>query len=413
MVVTGSSAADSSVANTLDAATLREIEHAQGSLEELGAQLERSMSDLHALQDRFESAVKKQAKMLKNIDATRPSTSTLTAQAKRPSASASASALPPRKPEANHVNGAQSADRIGVAEYHNLLDSLKARLKNMQRLMPSSGGMFVEIFLGSINVRFMRKSERMAFKQEYEKLKMKLAPVFVVFCVLCLFLEDYRWLHMILQLSLTCYYVALAVRENILRTNGSNIRAWWIIHHYFTMMQGVLLLMWPDGESYARFRRPLHAFGLYNAVLIIFQTRYQMARLYTLRSLGRVNEMDVASSDSTQIHWSETMMLLVPLIVLGQIMQGYQAIRLMRIYRDFPSDQQILLLSLLSTANFIGNSTTTAQVLFAKRASSHKKPLSISSSQSASNSVLTSSADQAVPDDQSHENGSIEPKKLL
>lgn len=329
-----------------DRTGLHATKNAQDNLEAMGAGLTAKMQELHGLQDAFESAVKKQKKMLRNLKSGRSLSSTASSS----------------------TNRGQSNSELKLESAR-----LEKRLKELELLMPAKGGMFVELFLGSINVRFAKKKERLAFKTEYEKLKLKLAPVFVVFCILCLILEDYRWIHMFLQLALSCYYVTLAVRENILRANGSNIRPWWIIHHYFTMMQGVLLLTWPNGESYARFRRQLHLFGLYNAMLMIFQTRYQMARLYTLRSLGKANEMDVASSDSTQIHWSETMRLLLPLVIFGQLFQASQSITLFRLYRSFPTELQILLLSLLSLANFIGNSTTTMQVLRAKQAANKEQ----------------------------------------
>jgi hypothetical protein len=31
------------------------------------------------------------------------------------------------------------------------------------------------------------------------------------------------------------FYAALALRENVLRANGSTIRKWWINHHYYSM----------------------------------------------------------------------------------------------------------------------------------------------------------------------------------
>lgn len=358
MVITAGASATVST-NVVDHATLREIQESQDQLDELGAALWRRMSELHALQDTFETAVNKQSKMLRTLKANM-------------SAPQCALATNSNQSKGESGEGLQQQS-LTPAELTTQAAVLRGRLKEMQLLMPATGGAFVEMFLGSINVRFVRKSERLTFKKEYEKLKLKLAPVFVAFCILCLLFEEYRWLHMCLQLALSCYYVTLAVRENILRTNGSNIRAWWIIHHYFTMMQGVLLLTWPNGESYSRFRQHLHLFGLYNAVLQIFQTRYQMARLYTLRSLGRANEMDVASSDSTQIHWSETMRLLLPLILLGQLLQGKQAVHLFRIYKEFPTELQILLLCLLFLANFLGNTITTMRTLIAKRAASRQR----------------------------------------
>ena len=302
----------------IDTTALQTLSQTQDDLGALSQQLNEALSHLHALQDKFESLVTRQQKALSQA----PQTAAVTA--------------------------------------------LHTRLHTCQQLMPATGGWFVKLFIGDVNVRNVRKSERLAFKHDYERLKLRLAPFFVVFCVACLAYADYRWLHMILQLSLTCYYVALAVRENVLRVNGSNIRAWWIIHHYFTMLQGVVMLTWPNNESYALFRTRLHLFGLYNAVLMIFQTRYQMARLYTLRSLGMVGEMDVASSDSPQIHWSETMVFLLPLILFGQLVQGLQGIFLWKLWRRFPGEVHIFLMAGLFSANFIGNCVTTVQTVRGK-----------------------------------------------
>jgi hypothetical protein len=292
---------------------------AQDRLDAQSAELGSALLELHSKQDAFERNVQEQSRTLKNLSRTEP-----------------------------------------------FLPLLRRRLTEARQLTPARGGFFVELFVGEVNVRFVRKKERLAFKTDYEKLKQRLAPFFVVLCIACLLFEENRWLHMILQLALTTYYISLAIRENILRVNGSNIKSWWIIHHYLTIMQGVLLLTWPNGTSYARFRTGLHYFGLYNAVLQIFQTRYQIARLYTLRSLGLVGEMDVASSDSTQIHWSESMQLLLPLIFFGQALQLIQAVSLFRIYYSSPHELQILLLGLLFAANFIGNVTTTAVVVMEK-----------------------------------------------
>lgn len=134
----------------------------------------------------------------------------------------------------------ESSESVGLPG----IGDLRVRLQRdeLQHLMPFSGGLFVSLLLGNLNVRFMRKSERLQFKTEYEMLKLKLAPGLVVLAVVSLVFSENRWVHMVLQLCLVWYYVTLAVRENILRVIGSNIKSWWIVHHYFTMAQCVLLL---------------------------------------------------------------------------------------------------------------------------------------------------------------------------
>ncbi|PXF43465.1 hypothetical protein BWQ96_06758 [Gracilariopsis chorda] len=365
MVVTAGASAS---ANTLQASTLENLKKAQDDLDRLGDLLQSTMKELHALQDNFETAVKKQHKSLNSASQIRSAMLSRRRRRSSGAQNASESPTPSQGERTSQSDSSQSQDVVSLDQFSEQLSSISTRLRANQQLMPATGGLFVECFLGSINVRFARKKERLAFKQEYEKLKLKLAPVFLIVTIVCLFFEEYRWVHMMLQLALSFYYTALAVRENILRVNGSNLRSWWIIHHYFTMLQGVLLLTWPNGASYAQYSRKLHLYGLYNATLMIFQYRYQMARLYALRSLGMANEMDVASSDSTQIHWSETMTLLLPLIVVGHFMQASQAIYLLTLYRKHSNELQILLLGLLFMANFIGNISTTTKVLLAKRA---------------------------------------------
>lgn len=301
----------------------RAVEEERGEVIKLGKELSTRRKEVYDLQDRFEGSVRKLEKSQKALKRTKSS-------------------------------GGGKAEK-------------DVEVERMRAMLPVSGGWFVEMFLGRVNVRMGSKRERLRLKEEYELLKQKLAPVFVGMCVLCLIFEDNRWLHMLLQLGLSTYYLSLALRENILRANGSNIRSWWIIHHYLTIWQGVVLLTWPNGESYGRWRTSLHYFGLYNALLQIFQTRYQIARLYTLRSLGKAGEMDVANSDSTQFHWSESMRFLLPLIALGQIMQAWQAISLLFLYREYPLELQILLLGLLFCATFSGNFITTVIVVMDKR----------------------------------------------
>ena len=357
----------------------KEFLEAQDGVEELASKLRTSMTQLHALQDEFEKSVKKQTKTLRNLEksiaATRktrkpnPNASTSNSDSTSDGAAAASSSTTTEIANGRHGSSSEDTNAHEEVDPVKRAAELRERLTSaqLQRMMPSSGGFFVGLFLGALNVRFMRKSERLQFKTDYEKMKLKLAPGLVVLALICLAFENNRWVHMVLQMCLSLYYVTLAIRENILRVNGSNIKSWWIIHHYFTMMQCVLLLTWPDNESYARFRKSLHLFGLYNAVLQIFQTRYQMARLYALRSLGMASEMDVASSDSTQIHWSRGMAVLYPMILFGQAMQAFEAGNLMLIYMDSRQELQILMLSLLFAANFFGNFYTTCVVLNEKR----------------------------------------------
>ncbi|XP_028098081.1 uncharacterized protein LOC114297792 isoform X2 [Camellia sinensis] len=49
---------------------------------------------------------------------------------------------------------------------------------------------------------------------------------------------------LVFQAWLLILYTGLALRENILRVNGSDIRPWWIKHHYFAMAMALISLTW-------------------------------------------------------------------------------------------------------------------------------------------------------------------------
>ena len=82
--------------------------------------------------------------------------------------------------------------------------------------------------------------------------------------------------------------------------NGSNIRAWWLIHHYLSMLLSVIMLVWPrPTPAYDRFREiafPLTVFQVFfffffhchkcassetliQAITQILITRYQIGQL--------------------------------------------------------------------------------------------------------------------------------------
>lgn len=44
---------------------------------------------------------------------------------------------------------------------------------------------------------------------------------------------------------LSYVYLALALRENVLIVNGSNIRSWWILHHYLSILACLIMLALP------------------------------------------------------------------------------------------------------------------------------------------------------------------------
>ena len=95
---------------------------------------------------------------------------------------------------------------------------------------------------------------------------------------------------------LAYFYVALALREQILVANGSSIRRWWISHHAWSAGTAALVLSLPiDSPAVRVFLTRLLRWSAAQGVVMILQNRYQRRRMYTRIALGRNAAMDVVS----------------------------------------------------------------------------------------------------------------------
>lgn len=95
---------------------------------------------------------------------------------------------------------------------------------------------------------------------------------------------------------LAYFYVALALREQILVANGSSIRGWWITHHAWSAGTAALVLSLPiDSPAVRVFLTRLLRWSAAQGVVMILQNRYQRRRMYTRIALGRNAAMDVVS----------------------------------------------------------------------------------------------------------------------
>jgi len=75
------------------------------------------------------------------------------------------------------------------------------------------------------------------------------------------------WVKAFFQVWLLYYYISLALREHILKVNGSLIKWWWIIHHYLSIGVSLLLLTWPGTPSNKLFTLQL-------AICVLSQVRW-------------------------------------------------------------------------------------------------------------------------------------------
>ncbi|KAI7740883.1 hypothetical protein M8C21_021983, partial [Ambrosia artemisiifolia] len=114
-----------------------------------------------------------------------------------------------------------------------------------------SHGRFLRMFLGPINVRANKQDVQLKVKEEYYSFRDRTAYLFLFFPSLLLVLRSQIWGGCFPALPVQIYqawllflYTALALRENILRVNGSDIRPWWIYHHYCAMGMALISLTW-------------------------------------------------------------------------------------------------------------------------------------------------------------------------
>jgi hypothetical protein len=112
-------------------------------------------------------------------------------------------------------------------------------------------GLFLRMLLGPINVRAAQKDGRFKVKEEYNAYRDRTAIMFLAFPVFLLILKNKIWNGcfpalpvQVYQAWLLFFYTSLALRENILRVNGSDIRPWWVYHHYCAMVMALVSLTW-------------------------------------------------------------------------------------------------------------------------------------------------------------------------
>ncbi|KAG0453863.1 hypothetical protein HPP92_025167 [Vanilla planifolia] len=168
-------------------------------------------------------------------------------------------------------------------------------------LLPSKGhGRFLKMFLGPVNLRATRKEVRLKVKEEYNSYRDRTAFLFLLFPSMLIFLRSWLWEGCFPVLPVQLYqawllflYTTLALRENILRVNGSDIRPWWVYHHYCAMLMALVSLTWeikgqPDCANKQKGVQLFLVWAIMQGIAMLLQNRYQRQRLYTRIALGKV-----------------------------------------------------------------------------------------------------------------------------
>ncbi|XP_062196548.1 uncharacterized protein LOC133899568 [Phragmites australis] len=245
-------------------------------------------------------------------------------------------------------------------------------------LIPSKGhGSFLKMFLGPVNLRATRKEVQLKVKEEYNSYRDRTALLFLGFPVILLCLRSWLWNGCFPTLPVQLYqawllflYTTLALRENILRVNGSDIRPWWILHHYCAMLMALISLTWeikgqPDCACKQRGVELFLCWAIMQGFVMMLQNRYQRQRLYTRIALGKARRMDVVWGETAGVEGQ--LLLLCPLLFLLQGFEGYVGFLLLRTaHTGVIPEWQVVVCGILLIAMAIGNFANTVDTLMAK-----------------------------------------------
>ncbi|KAJ0682264.1 hypothetical protein HanRHA438_Chr16g0769161 [Helianthus annuus] len=240
-----------------------------------------------------------------------------------------------------------------------------------------SHGRFLRMFLGPINVRANRKDIQLKVKEEYYSFRDRTAYLFLFFPSLLLVLRSQLWGGCFPALPVQIYqawllflYTALALRENILRVNGSDIRPWWIYHHYCAMGMALISLTWeiekqPDCALKQKGIQLFLRWAIMQGVAMLLQNRYQRQRLYTRIALGKARRMDVVWGETAGVKGQ--LWLLLPILFVLQAFEAYVGVLLLQTaVVGVVSEWQVVACGLLLIVMAVGNFANTVQTLVLK-----------------------------------------------
>uniref|UniRef100_A0A671WVN6 Transmembrane protein 120Ab n=1 Tax=Sparus aurata TaxID=8175 RepID=A0A671WVN6_SPAAU len=239
-------------------------------------------------------------------------------------------------------------------------EKIKARPNaffEMESFLPKENGLYLSLVLGNVNVTLLSKQSKFAYKDEYEKFKLYLTVLLLLFSFICYFFVSYRFLDAIFNFLLVWYYCTLTIRESILITNGSRIKGWWVFHHYVSAFLSGVILTWPDGNLYKSFRNQFLAYSLYQSFVQCLQCYYQSGCLYRLRALGERHNMDLTVEGFQSWMW-KGLTFLLPFLFFGHVSTIFCAYSLFVLYMC-----QVMVCGLSFLILFMGNFFTTVAVV--------------------------------------------------
>jgi len=280
-------------------------------------------------------------------------------------------------------NEAKNLDKLNqtqILAYEARLESVWKYTNFLGKIKRKVGSNFLRHVLGHVSVRVWNESDKKQLKNEYNKFKKVGTMSFILFPLAQLII-GFSWvIHQWHQAFTMYYYFSLAIRENVLKLNGSRIKRWWIMHHYLSIATSFVSLLllrssYDDYEDYFAYQTYL---SLWIAAVMWVQNQYHEARHYARLAMGKASIFDGTTSltlieaPSQSSTWY---FFLIPLLYITYffevILAGYTFMEFLTNYsqqkhfRIFELD--CLLLAVLWLLVAFGNITTTSQSIHSKR----------------------------------------------
>ena len=179
------------------------------------------------------------------------------------------------------------------------MESTKKMIVNLGKSKRKTGSMFLRFIIGHVSVKLWNEGERLQFKQEYNRFKETWVPMFIVFPLVQLYFGFSLAVHQLYSFFAFYYYISLAIRENILNVNGSNIDKWWIYHHYVTVIAGICFLLVSEDHPLITHHVAwiTNVNLLWQASVMLVQNNYQRQRHYTRKALGKKKPMHIRTTE--------------------------------------------------------------------------------------------------------------------
>lgn len=218
---------------------------------------------------------------------------------------------------------------------------------DLRKLLPVKNPWLLSALVGRhINVVTLQRTQGIRLKEEYHEYRSRRGWImFVTSTLLLLALHRARARTQsgqpltftppimvgvqFLLLFMLIFFTGLALRESVLKVNGSRIRSWWIEHHYWSIATCAILLLLPVDSASVQFCvNKFLWWAWWQSLIMILQNRYQRSRLVTRIALGKAMAMDVVSGESSGNFGQ--LVLLYPLLFWLQALQaniGFMMVR--------------------------------------------------------------------------------------